>query len=358
MPTNPPTAPKKRNTTRHLNTNGITVQEHYLREALALLMRYGTLRLYSLAFGLFPLRAPSAALAAAQRVMANAVKCGYVAFADEPKSRRRYYALSAAGARHLREETDEIWAEATTHLLKKLTRAHHREWSNLCAIAAARRGLESYAESDFWGQAFRTDVTQNFGHVPDALTFLEVNNTPLVVWHEFELSRRSVRSRRRGPLAADEQDRSGVGKFRHLLHTLRAKRYITNGAVEHVVMLLLHCATVKIARELERMLRDYCSGNGVVLNGAEGVFRMPFMTKGAGSLEVRFNLLPSKGDIESVWHDTNDLPWQGAEAAVENYNEQFVVTRGARRPSHAAIHAQADAPVDGQQQTSSTTSAN
>lgn len=347
MPTNPPTAQKKRNTTRHLNTNGITVQEHYLREALALLMRYGTLRLHSLAFGLFPLRAPSAALAAAQRVMANAVKCGYVAFSDEPKSRRRYYALSASGARHLREETDEIWAEATTHLLKKLTRAHHREWSNLCAIAAARRGLESYAESDFWGQAFRTDVTQNFGHVPDALTFTEVNNTPIVVWHEFELSRRSVRSRRRGLLAADEQDRSGVGKFRHLLHTLRAKRYITNGSVEHVVMLLLHCATEKIARELGRVLRGYCSDNEVVLNGADGVFRMPFMTKGAGSLEVRFNLLPAQGDIEGVWHDTDDLPWQGAQDALEPYNEQFVVTRGAGRIALAEEDAETDSPVGG-----------
>lgn len=324
MTTKPTAARKSRNTTRHLNANGVRVQQHYMGEALTLLMRHGTLRMHSVAFGMFPNRTPSAALAAAQRVVANAVGAGYVVHADEPKSRFRYYALSSSGARYLRRETDEMWAEPTTNLLKTLTRAHHREWSNLCAISATRRGLESYGESDFWGQAFRHDVTHNFGHIPDALTFIEVNNEAQVVWHEFELSRRSVRSPKRGPLAPGEQDRSGVGKFRHLLATLRGRRFIRNGLIDHTVVLLLHCATAKILRELERNLRAYCVDSNTKLVGTDGVFRMPFMAKGAGSLELRFNLLPDEGAIEAVWHDTNDLPWQGADAQLETYNEQFV----------------------------------
>ena len=196
MPYTPPHAKTTRNSTRHLNANGVNVQEHYLREALTLLMRYGTLRMHSMAFALFPNRAQSAARAATQRVMANAVATGYAVYADEAKSRYRYYALSSSGARYLRDETGEIWAEPTTHLLKKMTRAHHREWTNLCAVAATRRGLEGYAENDFWGQAFRHDVTENFGHIPDALTFYEASNRAFVIWHEFELSRRSVRSPR------------------------------------------------------------------------------------------------------------------------------------------------------------------
>ena len=74
---------------------------------------------------------------------------------------------------------------------------------------------------------------------------------------------------------------------------------------------------------------------------------MPFMTKGAGSLEVRFNLLPANGDIEDVWHNTDDLPWQGADAALETYNEQFVVTRGVARLLSAVDDAETDALVDG-----------
>lgn len=336
MPTPTPPPARTRNTTRQLNANGVRVQEHYLREALTMLMRYGTLRMHSIAFAMFPNRMPSAALAAAQRVVANAVKLGYAAYANEPKSRYRYYALSALGARYLRNATDEIWAEATTSLLKLMTRAHHREWSSLCAISAARRGLESYGESDFWGQAFRHDVTQNFGHIPDALTFMEVNNEAVVVWHEFELSRRSMRSPRRGPLAAGEHDRSGIGKFRHLLSTLRARRFIRNGEVDHTVLLVLHCATQKILRELERHLRAYSTDSDIKLIGIDGVFRMPFTAKGKGNLELRFNLLPDEGAIEGVWHDTNDLPWQGADAELETYNEQFVVTRSRPPGGHPA----------------------
>jgi hypothetical protein len=120
------------NKTRVLTTDAVEVQEHYLNEALSLLLRAGTLRVHGFAFALFPARSKAAALAAAQRVVANATKVGFIRSEDEVKTRHRYYALTAAGARHLRQGGAE-WAESTTSLLKTLTRAHHREWTNMCA---------------------------------------------------------------------------------------------------------------------------------------------------------------------------------------------------------------------------------
>ena len=96
--------------------DALTARRRYLLEALELLMRYGTLRVQGLAFGLFPNRSLPAELAAAQRVVANAVERGFVVSADDAASRFRYYALTAAGARLLRDEGD-VSGAASRHLL-------------------------------------------------------------------------------------------------------------------------------------------------------------------------------------------------------------------------------------------------
>jgi hypothetical protein len=319
------------NKTRVLTTDAVEVQEHYLNEALSLLLRAGTLRVHGFAFALFPARSKAAALAAAQRVVANATKVGFIRSEDEVKTRHRYYALTAAGARHLRQGGAE-WAESTTSLLKTLTRAHHREWTNMCAIAALSRGMESYAESDYFGRDFRRELTTAFEAVPDVLTFTHINNLPTAVWHEVELSRRSARAPSRPKLPADQKDLTGIAKFRQLLHTLRTRRVLAHNGIEYTLMLYVHCATTTLQSVLEKHLAAYARDHSVRLIGGDGVYRMPFDAKGKGELEISFSVLPLKGrKTEAVWHDTDDLPWNGVLEDTDReltgtHNEQFMRT--------------------------------
>lgn len=341
----PPGTQHLPNKERFLIVDALRARRHYLLEALELLMRYGTLRVHGLAFGLFPNRSQPAALAAAHRVVANAVSRGFMLSADEPTSRFRYYALTAAGARFVRSEGGTDAATPTTHLLKKLTRAHHREWTNICSIAAIRRGLESYAETDYFGQSFRADLVERFEHVPDALTFAELGNRPTTVWHEIELSRRSMRDLETRPLEAGERDLSGIGKWRQLLHTLRQRCALTHKGSDHRLMLVVHCASSTLLSILVKHLSLYaeehklpCTGGlhfehegapGKMQTASWATFSMPFESKGAGLFEVHFYLLPDGGrDPASVWHDNDTFPWRGADNGFgldEGYNEQFIV---------------------------------
>lgn len=341
----PPGTQHVPNKERYLIVDALHARRHYLLEALELLMRYGTLRVHGLAFGLFPNRTQSAAQAAAQRVVANAVERGFMANADDPASRFRYYALTAAGARFVRNEGGPVDASPTTHLPKKLTRAHHREWTNLCSIAAIRRGLESYAETDYYGQSFRTELNERFGHIPDALTFADIGNRPTAVWHEIELSRRSMRNFDLRPLKPGEQDSSGIGKWRQLLHTLRQRCVLTHRGADHRLMLVVHCASSTLLSILARHLCLYAEGHGLARQGglhftdadASGnaetaewaAFAMPFDSRGTGMLEVRLYLLPGRGtDPGKVWHGGDGFPWRGIDEGFgldEGYNEQFIV---------------------------------
>lgn len=341
----PPGTQHVPNKDRYLIVDALHARRHYLLEALELLMRYGTLRVHGLAFGLFPNRSQPAALAAAQRVVANAVGRGFVVSADDRDSRFRYYALTAAGAKFVRDEGGAEDAASTVHLLKKLTRAHHREWTNICSIAAIRRGLESYAETDYYGRSFRTDLLERFEHIPDALTFADIGNRPTAVWHEIELSRRSMRNLETRPLEADERDMSGIGKWRQLLHALRQHCVLTHNGSDRRLMLVVHCASSTLLSILTKHLGLYAQGHSLLCrgglhfkeDGASGqaqtaswaTFKMPFESKGAGMLEVHFHLLPDGGkDPSSIWHDNDVLPWRGVDNGFgldEGYNEQFMV---------------------------------
>lgn len=321
------TKPHGTDANRVLVQDGNAVQAHYLVEMLTLLMRYGTLRTHGIAFGMFPNRTKEAAIAATRRVVANAKKKGYIEEGTAPTRQHRYYALSKAGAAYLRDNTIEVFAEPTAYLLKKLTRAHHREWTNLCAIAAVRGGLESYAENDFWGHSFRQDILANFEHVPDALTFMRLVSEPVALWHEFDLSRRSRRAPTRA-LKKGEVDKSGVKQFRSLIHVMRQRRYIEHNGKQHTLKLLMHCATPLIQRELEGFLAKYCQDNNVELRTRPGVFMVPFMSRNFGDLEIVFQLLPDAGSTDCVWHDTDDLPFQGSQVELDtDYNEQFLKSR-------------------------------
>jgi len=341
----PPVTQYVPNKERFLIVDALHARQHYLLEALELLMRYGTLRVQGLAFGLFPNRSQPAAVAAAQRVVANAVEHGLMARADDPVHRFRYYALTSAGARFVREQGGVSDAQPTTHLLKKLTRAHHREWTNVCSIAALRRGLESYAETDYFGQAFRHDLTGRFGHIPDAVTFADLGNRPTAVWHEIELSRRSMRNLQTRPLRPDETDNSGIAKWRDLLHTLRQRCVLTHRGHDHRLMLVVHCASSTLLSILAKHLSLYaedhrlqCPGGLHFADAGEpghqqtaswATFALPFESRGAGMLEVRLYLLPEGGtDPGKVWHGRDGFPWQGVEEGFgldEGYNEQFMV---------------------------------
>jgi hypothetical protein len=322
------------NQTRVLAVNGIEVQEHFLQEFLELLDRYGTLRTHSVAFGLFPGRPKSAATAAAQRVIANAKKIGFIDFKDDPKTRFRYYALTRAGARHLRDEG--YWADATTPLLKKLVRAVHREWTSLCAMAAVRQGAEGFAENDYAGQDFRSELTTKFECVPDALTFATLdNNTDVAVWHEFELSRRSGRGPNAAPLGthsngAERKDMSGIGRFRQLIHTLRTTRAITHNGKAYPIHLAFHCATpnaknTTLQSILMTHLAAYAKDHNLKVGGNDVLgYTLPFEGKGMGVLVIRFYSLPHTG-IEAVWHDSNHLPLPNSGLELmSDYNEQFM----------------------------------
>lgn len=337
----PPGTQHVPNKERFLIVDALHARRHYLLEGLELLMRYGTLRVHGLAFGLFPNRSQPAALAAAQRVVANAVKRGFIGSADERESRFRYYALTAAGAKFIRNEGGAEMAAPTVHLLKKLTRAHHREWTNICSIAAIRRGLESYAETDYYGRSFRTDLLKNFEHIPDALTFADIGNRPTAVWHEIELSRRSMRNLETKPLEADERDLSGIGKWRQLLHTLRQRCMLTHNGSNHRLMLVVHCASSTLLSILAKHLGLYAQGHNLQCRGglhftqgpgqtaSWAAFSMPFESRGVGMFEVHFYLLPEGGkDPASVWHDDDDFPWRGVDDGFgldDGYNEQFLV---------------------------------
>lgn len=312
-------------TTNHLLIDGNAARDTYLLEALKLIQRYGVVRAHTLALGLFFNRAKSAALAAAQRVLANGIKEGLLTSVDDPRTRRRYYALTLKGGRFLNAVDPDYPTTATQPLLKKLSRANHREWGVLLALASnAREGLLGFAEDQLWS-TLRKETLEYFGHVPDAMTlFTSGTSQHVAVWHEVEASRRSRTpsiAERAKAKAEGRVARSGMDNLKHLLDALRTKRYVTFKGREHIAVLVLHCATAKIEREIRATIESAFTLSNIRRD--ESSYAIPFASRGYGALLVLINRLPESQD--STWIDTPGLPWPGAPAELrETPTQQFL----------------------------------
>jgi hypothetical protein len=237
--------------TKKLIASGHLVQHAYLIQCLKLVHEFGALRVLTIAYAIFPGRAQTAASAAAQRVVSNALKRGYLAYSIEPDS-RRYYALTLRGARVLHSSDDSYRVRSTTKALI-FHRHEHREWCNVVALAARHRGLSSRSEAQIVGAA-HAEIVRSFGHVPDAVTYYSEDGENRAAWHEIELSRRST---------------SGTKKLAHLVRTLIEKRYLTHNDREHNISLVLHCATAKIERENHRVIQEALAAYNVLELGED-----------------------------------------------------------------------------------------
>jgi hypothetical protein len=353
------------NKTRQLIASGVKAQEHYLQLGLKLLHLHGTLRVRTLAYALFPNRAEKAALAAAYRVLANAADQAFIEFADEKKSRYRYYALSRSGAAYLRATGVVPEAAPTTALLNKtgsearsnMVKANHREWTNLLAIASKQRGHRSWSETSYIHSGFQEDVSRRIGHIPDALTLFDGEDGAAAIWHEVELSRRSSgpprivkkKDAKTGKMRTIEVE-SGQTKLVKLVNALRERKVLLNREGErHTATLMYHCATPLIASEVERtIIRAF---ENTVAEGrrydhldveSQKSFKHLAVPLDIGVynpdraleyLNILIELLPHGGDIDKVWHDCN-LPWEGAGPGIyPTFNEQFVRTVGENNAS-------------------------
>ncbi|WP_395008194.1 hypothetical protein [Undibacterium sp.] len=296
----------------HLTKNGTEVREFYLREALKLVQKYGIVRAHTLAFGLFPNRTQKAATSAAQRVLANATEAGYLRAKDDVKTRRRYYALTISGARYLNEVAPEYPTKATQALLEHMSRANHKDWGILIAMASNTRAhMVGVTEDQLWAK-LRNETLNYFGHVPDALTFYTNGaGKPIAVWHEVEASRRSRTASHNEKARAKsigKTARSGMDHLRDLLKQLRSKRFITYENQEYTVALVMHCATAKIEREIRNVIEDVFSRAGVT--ESDGVYSVAFNAAKFGDLVISINRLPEK--VECTWIDTFGMPWPNA----------------------------------------------
>lgn len=313
--------------TSFLTRAGIEVQHNYLVAFLRLLARFEVLRMHTIAYGLFPSRTQSAALAAAQRVVSNAVKQRYVESVVWTNA-RRYYALTGKGARFVNELDPDFGARATGAALRLLNK-EHREWGVLIAMASEHRRMPGFSESLIAGQ-MHTDITTYFGHTPDAVTLFG----DIAVWHEVEMSRRSTTRRRAAPRTL-----SGAEKLIDLVRTLRTKHHITHGGKQYPVALIMHCATDKIEREVRNLILAAIRPHGGIEReeGFEvdfdrtpaddevpddmpegGVLSEP--TEGPAALQIVINKLPATP--EEAWSGV--LPWAGCPGEPHGPVDEFI----------------------------------
>jgi hypothetical protein len=286
-------------TSQKLTAPGHQVQHAYLIQCLRLVHEFAALRVLTIAYAMFPLRAQTAAAAAAKRVVSNALKLGLLACHIEPDS-RRYYALTLRGARMLHSLDDSYRIRSTTSALS-FHRHEHREWCNVVALAARHRGLDSRSEAQIVGAA-HSEIVRSFGHVPDAVTYYEEDGNYCAAWHEVELSRRSV---------------SGTKKLRHLVHTLIEKRYLTHKGREYNINLVLHCATAKIERENHSVIQNALAACDATVHELDDDADAAYIASvGSGQARrwflVYINQLPN--DVGQVWQSS--LPWPGAPGEV------------------------------------------
>lgn len=301
-----------------LNTSARIAQHNYLIAYLLLLCRYKCLRVYTTAYALFPLRTQSGACKAAQRVVSNAVKNGYVRSYCNTMTGRRYYALSIKGALFLNSLDADYDAQTTVPALKAENR-EHREWGVLIAIASEHRAMQGFSEALIAG-SMHQDIVNYFGYVPDAVTLFETPNGRVALWHEVETSRRSTTRRATTPTVL-----CGIEKFAHLIKTLRDKCYLIRNDRKFTLILVVHCGTEKIEREIRALTASVikpfsgkATDSGYVIN---------FASSGAGEMQILINQLPA--EHEKSWNGV--LPWAGCVMPAVSQVDRFV-----QRPQAAA----------------------
>jgi DNA-binding MarR family transcriptional regulator len=178
---------------------------------LKVIARFRQARALDIAAALFPDRGFKAALSATQRTLQRLRADGHVTRYSSD-SRRIYYALTAKGARVLRDAASEGSgdgsAQATAHRACEKTNPEHALWSAFATIACEARGLRAWTETELIprylkkcdGSSTRTfpcvyvSGKANKGLMPDALAISDNDTAFGAVWFEIDRSARgSVR---------------------------------------------------------------------------------------------------------------------------------------------------------------------
>lgn len=323
---------------------GETAREAYLVRALAHLNEFKIGRVQSLAYALFPLRTQAAALAATQRVTAHAVDLRLVTYKDEVTTQHRYYALTRRGARYLNERADlAVPATQTNAKLECLVRAPHREFTTLLTCwARAQEGLLPVNEFELWALDTCGEVRERFQAIPDGLTFDLDPATPVVYWHEIELSRRSQwtdeeTAKAKAAYAVSGKPFRGSGKrlFKVLLWRIHRLRYIAHAGREFDVRLVLHCATPQIKRDLSAFIEETFTDNEVTAFGLRKIsdgYALKYAggdgggQRGDGFL-ILLDLLPESS--AKVWHNDGIFPWAGASCYEQRHDLRDEYLKGA-----------------------------
>ena len=290
-----------------LNRAGPAVQRAYLLSFLHLVHQHECVRMYTVAFALFPNRAQSAAQAAAQRVVTHAMKLRYVRavnWTDE----HRYYALTQRGANFLNELDAELCAQATVHALH-LQQKNHRHWGVLIAIASEHRGMLGFSEALISGE-MHSDITTYFGHTPDAVTI----HGDKAIWHEVETSSRSTTRRAKTPDVM-----CGTEKLIHLVRTIREKRALEFRAFMHPITLVMHCA----GDAIERQVRTLVEAAVMPLKGkkVKDGYSVPCDGADSDNLTIIINRLPVEPE-NGAW--CNVLPWSNCPGEVHSASDSYL----------------------------------
>lgn len=302
-----------------LNRAGPAVQHAYLFAFLRMLHQYECVRMFTVAFALFPNRTQTAASAAAQRVVTNAKKLRYIRSLNWMDG-HRYYALTELGASFLNELDAELCAHSTVPTLR-LENKRHRHWGVLIAIASAHRGAEGFSESLISGD-MHSDITQYFGHTPDAVTVTD----DACVWHEVETSRRSTSRKSETP-----DKMCGVEKLSHLVLTLREKRTLEHRGWAYPLTLIMHCVGGVIERSVRATIEAAITPLGGTPNAngysvsCDGADNPPFI--------IIINMLPQEpegpeGPENGTWSGawSGVLPWRSCGGEVTSTCDQYLQT--------------------------------
>ena len=325
---------------RTLTVDGNQVSASYLVSLLKHLSEFGTARTHSLAYALFPARTQTAAIAAIQRSLANAVSLGYVQFGAVEKTQHRFYALTKKGAAFLTDAQPELGpVSATTHLLKSMKKAEHREWTTMLTVwARLHNGLEAMNETALLGTPGK-ELNARFNHKPDGLTFDTTEpERPVVFWHEVELSRRSQWTnaqfeKKRKATDKEKKPTAFCGRrlFIKLLKEIWQLQYVEHDGKQYDVQLVLHCAGNQIKSSLKRWVRETLADDfynqRYDLNEYENYFTATFGNKKHHRrFTIVFTDLPS--DPGTVWHDSPVFPFPDAQNMFQRNDqadgEQFI----------------------------------